>query len=553
MRVGLAISGEDRLASLDHVGRSVWEALAAGHEVVPWPQRSEFSRPRERRAVVDAFVREADVIVGYLNDLVLESRDRQGLDVPCVFHLLGGLPRGAFGWRHRFPQLTTRDVLIANSTADETLAGLLLENATVRRMPFPVDEGFTPLALAEREWARRALGFGADDRLILYAGRLTPEKNLHTLLRTYRAVLAAVPSAHLLVVGGAEDVPFHEFGVRPLHYARSLERAVARLGIPDGRVHLAGSAPPSRLRLLYGMADVACNLTLHHDENFGLAQVEAMACGTPVVGSAWGGLRDTIADGEVGYQVSAEITAAGVKVHWWEAAARVAALLQDAAARDRLGAAGPARVAAHYSATAYQACWDAVLAEAVAGRGETRESLRSTAFAEDFWAACTPEDDDRAPYAPEARGEAAFMRYRSFIAPYAGTTAAAVPVDAGFTAEYVYSLATAVVASADGTLEVNDPLYPLRLAVPELWRAGVATVLAAFTREPAMTGARLAAKVPGADALDGPLGWLVAAGLVLRSYPTGGPLSAADVPSELAVPLFTFCRVDRASTDFLVY
>ena len=51
------------------------------------------------------------------------------------------------------------------------------------------------------------------------------------------------------------------------------------------------------VREFYNIADVAINLTLHHDENFGLAQVEAMACGLPVVGSLWGGLKDTIRDG----------------------------------------------------------------------------------------------------------------------------------------------------------------------------------------------------------------------------------------------------------------
>lgn len=85
---------------------------------------------------------------------------------------------------------------------------------------------------------------------------------------------------------------------------------------------------PAGLRNLYSAADAVVNLTLLHDENFGLAQVEAMGCGTPVVGTNWGGLKDTIIEGETGYKVSTVASPAlGVKVDWWEGIHKIVTLL----------------------------------------------------------------------------------------------------------------------------------------------------------------------------------------------------------------------------------
>jgi hypothetical protein len=61
------------------------------------------------------------------------------------------------------------------------------------------------------------------------------------------------------------------------------------------------------------MADVFVNLTLHHDENFGFAQVEAMSAGLPVLGTAWGGLKDTIIDGKSGFLIDTWMSDYGVR------------------------------------------------------------------------------------------------------------------------------------------------------------------------------------------------------------------------------------------------
>jgi glycosyltransferase involved in cell wall biosynthesis len=108
--------------------------------------------------------------------------------------------------------------------------------------------------------------------------------------------------------------------------------------------------PLLRKRLIYlgfrpdverviGAADVV--VCSSHFEGYGVVNIEAMACGKPVVSTNRGGPSETIVDGETGYLVSPGDAAA--------LASQVIRLLNDADLRQRMGAAGRARVEAMFS------------------------------------------------------------------------------------------------------------------------------------------------------------------------------------------------------------
>jgi D-inositol-3-phosphate glycosyltransferase len=81
---------------------------------------------------------------------------------------------------------------------------------------------------------------------------------------------------------------------------RRSQALVTSLGI-DGRVEFRGSVAQEDLPTYYQAADV-CVIPSHY-ESFGLVAIEALACGTPVVGSMVGGLPTVIHDGENGLLV----------------------------------------------------------------------------------------------------------------------------------------------------------------------------------------------------------------------------------------------------------
>jgi D-inositol-3-phosphate glycosyltransferase len=85
-------------------------------------------------------------------------------------------------------------------------------------------------------------------------------------------------------------------------YARKLRELAARCGVAD-RVHLTGAVPTEDMPRWYRSADVLAAAPWY--EPFGLTPLEAMACGVPVVGTAVGGLIDTVVDEVTGDLVPA--------------------------------------------------------------------------------------------------------------------------------------------------------------------------------------------------------------------------------------------------------
>ena len=137
---------------------------------------------------------------------------------------------------------------------------------------------------------REALGLGAKDVVLIYVGRLGPEKNLHFLLRSFAGVVQAYDHARLVLIG---DGPERE----------NLKELITNAKICDC-VIFAGMVPYEKVPAYLGIADafVTASVTEVHP----LTVVEAMAAGLPVLGISSPGIGDTIRDDESGYLVPNE-------------------------------------------------------------------------------------------------------------------------------------------------------------------------------------------------------------------------------------------------------
>lgn len=146
------------------------------------------------------------------------------------------------------------------------------------------------------------------ETLLVHCGRLSPEKKPQRSLNALATLRANGLRARLVVAG---DGPLR----------RRMERRAARDRLP---VTFAGFLPDrGDLAALLASADVA--LAPGPAETFGLAGLEALACGTPVVVSAESALPEVI--GEAGASVAGEDLAAGVAtvLSWPEPSRRAAA------------------------------------------------------------------------------------------------------------------------------------------------------------------------------------------------------------------------------------
>ncbi len=136
--------------------------------------------------------------------------------------------------------------------------------------------------------SRESLGYGPEKN-ILFVGRLEPLKGIDNLFRAV-ASLENLKSITLNVVGG--DGNSQE--------KLRLEALVKKMRL-NQTVHFVGPIPQKELPIHYNAADV-CVLPSYY-ESFGLAALEAAACGKPVVASEVGGLPAIVKDGSTGYLV----------------------------------------------------------------------------------------------------------------------------------------------------------------------------------------------------------------------------------------------------------
>lgn len=177
-------------------------------------------------------------------------------------------------WAHRFRSF---DKVVAPS---RYMAGLLGEAGLTDVAPVPLGvdlDVFHPQPDA-RARLRRALGLGARERLLVFAGRPAPEKRLGVLIQAVRRLGG---DYRLLLVGA--DGPRGD-QVLTLPYQTSAEALSAVLAGCDALVH----ANPF--------------------ETLGLVVLEAMACGLPIVGVDHGGVGETV-DPAVGVLVQASTPA----------------------------------------------------------------------------------------------------------------------------------------------------------------------------------------------------------------------------------------------------
>jgi len=142
--------------------------------------------------------------------------------------------------------------------------------------------------------AREELGWKEDAPILLFVGRLDPFKGPDVLLRAAAMMKA---KAQVMIAGGNRENGGKGSGDAEIQELRRLATDL-RIG---KRVHFLGARPQQELPLLYSAADVTVMPSYH--ESFGLAAVESLACGTPVVATRAGGLTTIVRNGETGYLV----------------------------------------------------------------------------------------------------------------------------------------------------------------------------------------------------------------------------------------------------------
>ena len=236
-----------------------------------------------------------------------DLKTRTGLPFVVTFHALGRVRRQFQAGEDRFPDerfaiedriAREADQIIAECPQDEDDLIRLYhaDPARVTVVPCGFDRHeFRPMS---QRAARLGLGLDPAERILLQLGRLVPRKGVDNVIRAV-GVLARDHD----VRRAAADRRRHRPGARPVALCRSLlaSRPLLQEEAVEDLVTFVGRRDRTELVDYYNAADVFVSTPWY--EPFGITPLEAMACGTPVIGSNVGGIKFSVADGETGYLV----------------------------------------------------------------------------------------------------------------------------------------------------------------------------------------------------------------------------------------------------------
>jgi len=225
---------------------------------------------------------------GPLGRSAVKTAVRLGIPVATGFHTrfdayanhygVGFLTPVVHGYLRRFHQranitLVPTDALASELTAMGVDHARLLRRAVDTKLFHP----------SKRDAAlRESWGVDADTPVVLYVGRIAPEKNLELAVDTFRAIQQVAPKARYVWVG---DGP---------------ARAALQAAHPD--FIFAGMKRDEALAAHYASADLFPFPSL--SETFGNVILEALAAGLPVVAYAEGAAREHLFDGNNGYRIA---------------------------------------------------------------------------------------------------------------------------------------------------------------------------------------------------------------------------------------------------------
>jgi starch synthase len=207
----------------------------------------------------------------------------------------------------------------------------------------------------------RALGVDPDRPSIVFVGRITRQKGLPYLLRAARALPADV---QLVLCAGAPDTP---------EIMAEVSGLVAELAeTREGVVWIDRHLPRNELTAL--LTSATCFVCPSVYEPLGIVNLEAMACGAAVVGTATGGIPEVVDDGVTGVLVPIEQADDGTGTPLdperfvADLAEALTRVVGDPARAREMGAAGRVRAEQHFAWDAIAAATRALYERVLAGR-----------------------------------------------------------------------------------------------------------------------------------------------------------------------------------------
>lgn len=235
--------------------------------------------------------------------VAMEIKQQLGIPFVITFHALGKVRRLHQGEDDKFPVQRERIEQDIMWRADKIIAEcpndvkdlMQLYHAPQEKLEI-IPCGFSPKDFhpVPKEEAIQHLGLSADCDYLLQLGRIVPRKGIDDVIRAFGNIHHSAPRLRLLIVGGdLEKIDSNS-------ELQRLRELASHSGVGE-KVIFVGQQSRDRLKYYYSASEIF--VTTPWYEPFGITPLEAMACGTPVIGSDVGGVSYTVRHGKTGLLV----------------------------------------------------------------------------------------------------------------------------------------------------------------------------------------------------------------------------------------------------------
>jgi glycosyltransferase involved in cell wall biosynthesis len=255
------------------------------HPMHAWPRIAECMRETFAASLQPDIFLTGSLFEGLADDVVtsIPNKPFPGFTSSILYDLIPYVQQDKYlinekikqHYFHKLSQLPTADLLLAISeyTRSEAITLLGLRDDQVVNISGASTDYFQVVAPSRADREEIANAFGISGEFILYTSSFDVRKNQATLVKAFAALPHNIRSRlQLVIVGNGWPEVYEQL------------RALGREhGVPDNQLVFTGKVTDKQMLLLYNMAYLFVFPSFY--EGFGLPILEAMACGTPAIGS----------------------------------------------------------------------------------------------------------------------------------------------------------------------------------------------------------------------------------------------------------------------------
>jgi glycosyltransferase involved in cell wall biosynthesis len=172
------------------------------------------------------------------------------------------------------------DAFIGTCRGDAKCMHLSFSNAKIYNIPYP----YFPISTKQSSMP--------EEKLFVFIGRLSDQKNIHLLIESYKKLLDLNPLAPKMLIYGEEDfLGWPNLGIPATHYLEVITALIDKYKLHH-KIIMKGFQPRELIYSNLGEGHIFISASTHSDENFGMAALRSLAVGGKLVLSSWGGHKE---------------------------------------------------------------------------------------------------------------------------------------------------------------------------------------------------------------------------------------------------------------------